>query len=78
MQEKCKENQEFIFNKENQLVKTEIQKQELKKLDKELDEKDESINRNLEELKNINDDEMKLVLYYKLIKLSQVSFGEYL
>ena len=35
----------------------------------------ESINRNLEELKNINDDEIKLVLYYKLMKLSQVSLG---
>ena len=35
----------------------------------------ESVSRNLEELKNINDDEIKLILYYKLIKISQVSFG---
>ena len=43
LQEKCNENQKFIFNKESQLVKTEIQMQELKNLDKELDEQDESI-----------------------------------
>jgi len=35
----------------------------------------ELINRNLEELKNISDDEIKLILYYKLIKLSQSPFG---
>ena len=35
----------------------------------------ESINKNLKELKNISDDEIKLILYYKLIKLSQVSLG---
>ena len=35
----------------------------------------ESINRNLEELKNVNDDEIKLILYYRLMKLSQISFG---
>jgi exonuclease SbcC len=45
LQEKCNENQQFIFNKESQLVKTEIQKQELKNLDKELDEQEESIRR---------------------------------
>lgn len=35
----------------------------------------ESINKKLKELKNVKDDEIKLVLYYKLIKLSQVSLG---
>ena len=33
----------------------------------------EAINKKLKELKNISDDEIKLVLYYKLIKLSKVS-----
>ena len=45
LEEKCKEIQELIFNTESQLVKAEIQKQELKNLVKELDEKDESIRR---------------------------------
>ena len=57
LQEKCNENQKFIFNKESQLVKAEIQKQELKNLDKELDEQDESIRRSEqfleEELKTV-------------------------
>ncbi len=35
----------------------------------------ESLNKNLEELKNVNDDEIKLILYYKLEKLSQVYLG---
>ena len=35
----------------------------------------ESIKRNLEELQNISDDQIKLILYYKLIKLSQISLG---
>ncbi|WP_297423198.1 hypothetical protein [Clostridium sp.] len=33
------------------------------------------LNKNLEDLKNISDDEIKLLLYYKLIKLSQVPLG---
>ena len=36
----------------------------------------ELINKNFNELKNIRDHEIKLVLYYKLIKLSQVPFGK--
>ncbi len=35
----------------------------------------QSINKNIEQLKNISDDEIKLIVYYKLIKLSQNSFG---
>lgn len=35
----------------------------------------ELINKNLKELKNISDDEIKLVLYYKLIKLAKVPVG---
>lgn len=36
----------------------------------------ESINRNLSEVKNVNDDEIKLILYYKLMKLSQEPLGK--
>ncbi|OOM76264.1 hypothetical protein CLPUN_27650 [Clostridium puniceum] len=35
----------------------------------------EAINKNFNELKNISDYEIKLILYYKLIKLSKVSLG---
>lgn len=35
----------------------------------------ELINKNFIELKNISDNEIKLILYYKLIKLSQVKLG---
>ena len=35
----------------------------------------ESINKNFNELKNISDYEIKLILYYKLIKLSKVPLG---
>lgn len=34
------------------------------------------INKNIEDLKDVNDDEIRLVLYYKLIKLSNVSQGK--
>lgn len=34
------------------------------------------INKNIEELKDVSDDEIRLVLYYKLIKLSNVSLGK--
>ena len=57
LQEKCNENQEFIFNKESQLVKAEIQKQELKSLDIELDEKDESIKKS----EQLLEDELRTV-----------------
>jgi hypothetical protein len=36
----------------------------------------ELINKNFIKLKNINDNEIKLILYYKLIKLSQIPFGK--
>jgi exonuclease SbcC len=36
----------------------------------------ELLSKNFEELKSINDNEIKLVLYYKLIKLSKVSYGK--
>lgn len=68
LQEKCNENQEFIFNKESQLVKAEVQKQELKNLDKELYEQDESIRRNEQFL----EDELKTVrkAYERLTNLT--------
>ncbi|GEP64346.1 hypothetical protein [Clostridium beijerinckii] len=36
----------------------------------------ELLNRNLENLKNINDNEIKLILYYKLISLSNAPYGK--
>jgi len=45
LKEICKENQDFLFNKESQIIKAEIEKQELKDLDEQLDEYDESISR---------------------------------
>ena len=68
LQEKCNENQKFIFNKESQLVKTEIQKQELKNLDKELDEQDESIRRS----EKLLEEELKTVrkAYEHLVNLT--------
>ncbi|WP_026886597.1 hypothetical protein [Clostridium beijerinckii] len=36
----------------------------------------ELLNRNLENLKNINDNEIKLILYYKLINLSNAPYGK--
>lgn len=38
----------------------------------------ESLNNNLEKLKNVEDNEMRLILYYRLIKLSKVSSGRIL
>ncbi len=57
LKEICKENQDFLFNKESQIIKAEIEKQELKNLDEELDEYDESIRRREEFL----EDELKTV-----------------
>ncbi|WP_459479953.1 hypothetical protein [Clostridium saccharoperbutylacetonicum] len=45
LREKCNESQELIFAQESQLVKAEIQKQEVSNLIKKLEEKDDSINR---------------------------------
>lgn len=36
----------------------------------------EMINKRLEELKNVNDNELKLIIYYKLIKLSRITSGK--
>jgi hypothetical protein len=36
----------------------------------------DTVNKNLKELKDISDDEIKLILYYKLIKLSQINLGK--
>lgn len=36
----------------------------------------EIINKRLEELKNVNDNELKLIVYYKLIKLSKIVSGK--
>lgn len=36
----------------------------------------EIINKRLEELKNVNDNELKLIIYYKLIKLSRITSGK--
>ncbi|MFT8352003.1 hypothetical protein [Clostridium saccharoperbutylacetonicum] len=44
LREKCNESQELIFAQESQLVKAEIQKQEVSNLIKKLEEKDDSIN----------------------------------
>lgn len=35
----------------------------------------EAVSKNLQKLKNVNDDEIKLVIYYKLIKLTQIPIG---
>lgn len=68
LEKKCNENQELIFNKESQLVKAEIQKQELKSLDKELDENDESIIKMEEHL----EEELKIIrqTYENLLNLT--------
>jgi len=57
LKEICKENQDFLFNKESQIIKAEIEKQELKNLDEQLDEYDESISRREQFL----EDELKTV-----------------
>ncbi|HEX9025565.1 MAG TPA: hypothetical protein VF839_03785, partial [Clostridium sp.] len=57
LKEICKENQDFLFNKESQIIKAEIEKQELKNLDEQLDEYDESIGRREQFL----EDELKTV-----------------
>lgn len=36
----------------------------------------ELINRRLDELKNVNDDEIRLIIYYELIKLAEISSGK--
>jgi len=68
LEENCKESQELIFNKESQLVKAEIQMQELKTLVKEQDEQDKSIVRMEQEL----EEELKTVrkVYENLVSLS--------
>ena len=68
LEKSCTEIQELIFNKESQLVKAEIQKQELKYLVNELDEKDELIRKMERDL----EEELKIVrkVYENLVKLS--------
>jgi len=68
LEEECKESQELIFNKESQLVKTEIQMQGLKALIKEQDEQDESITR----MEHTLEEELKTVrkVYENLVNLS--------
>ena len=68
LEEACKESQELIFYKESQLVKAEIQMQQLKILVKEQDEQDQSIIR----MEQALEEELKTVrkVYENLVNLS--------
>ena len=68
LEEECKESQELTFNKESQLIKVEIQMQQLKTLIKEQDEQDESIRR----MEHTLEEELKTVrkVHDNLVNLS--------
>lgn len=67
LNEKCNESQELIFGKESQLVKAEIQKQDVKELIDKLEEEDDSIKR----LEQYLDEELKILrqAYENLVDL---------
>ncbi|WP_160683454.1 hypothetical protein [Clostridium sp. C2-6-12] len=81
LEESCKEIQELIFNTESRLVKAEIQKQDLKTLIGELEEKDDiiikteqSLNEELHGLREVYENLIKLSIEYEDI-LETIEFS---